>query len=191
MAIVVEYQLTGIEALTRSQVINAMKRAMRRMGEYWHEAFAWKRFTEAGFTEYGFRERSVKYWRWKTKFRPDAAYLPLVLTGEGRDEALSENTKRRIRVTRDSVTIPLPLKFNRSHPHGPKMSDEVRAVSADELRVLAENLILFIEEELTRELPAIQQNRGFSGGKVESLNLREFNRPRSTRSPNPLRRRAA
>jgi hypothetical protein len=191
VAIVVEYKLTGIEVLTRTQVKSAMKRAMRQLGEYWHEAFAWKRFTPLGFSEYGFRARTSKYWDYKAHFRPAAAGLPLVLTGKGREEALSESTKRRIKVTEHSVTIPLPTKFNLSHPHGPKMSDEVRAVSAAEIKLLEENLVLFIEDALDAEVPAYLRNRGEIGGRVESLKLREFRRPRSARSPNPLRRRLA
>jgi hypothetical protein len=75
--IVVEYKLTGIELLTRTQVNNAAKHALRRVGEYWHEAFAWKRFTPLGFTEYGFKRRTIKYMRRKARHRPEAAGRPL------------------------------------------------------------------------------------------------------------------
>lgn len=182
--IVLEYKLTGIELLQRMQVVNAMKRALRRMGEYWHEAYAWKRFTPLGFTEYGFRPRSIKYTKAKLKHWGHAN--PLVASGEGRDEALSESTKARIRVTRDSVTIPLPRKFNLYNPKGPNMADEVRAVSSAELRQLEENLVIYIEDELDKEVPAHLRNRGEIGGRVKSLELKRF-RP----SGNPVTRRAA
>ena len=110
----------------------------------------------------------------KARHRPAAAGLPLVLTGEGRDEALSESTKSRIKVTRDSVTIPLPRKFNLYNPQGPNMSEEVRAVSRAELRILEENLVLLIDEELDRAVPAHLRNRGEIGGRVSSLRLRPF-----------------
>jgi hypothetical protein len=150
MAIVLEYKLTGIELLTRMQVVNAMKAALRATGEYWHEAFAWKRFTPLGFTEYGFEPRSRKYN--EAKLLHYGHTNPLVATGEGREEALSESTKSRIRVTRDSVTIPLPTKFNLYNPKGPNMADEVRAVSKQELSILEENLVINIERDAVRRL---------------------------------------
>jgi hypothetical protein len=194
MAIVIEYQLTGIEVLTRIQVVNALKAALRSLGEYWHEAFAWKRFTPLGYSEYGFRPRTLKYDR--AKQRHLGHTNPLlgsgkrkgVFIGHGRDELLSESTKTRIRVTRDSVTIPMPRKFNQYNPKGPNMSEEVRTVSTGELRQLEENLVLYIEEELDRAVPVHLRNRGEIGGRVESLELKTF---RPFRTFSPAQRRAA
>lgn len=190
MAIVVEYKLTGIELLTRSQVINAVKEALRRTGEYWFDAFLWKRFTPLGFTEYGFRSRSRKYESYKFKHRPAAAGVPLVLTGEGRDQAQSESTRHRIRATRDKVTIPLPTKFNLYNPKGPRMVDEVRHVTAAELRQLEGVLVQAINDELDKQVPAHLRNRGEIGGRVESLRLSPL---RGGRGGNPadIRRKAA
>ena len=166
MALVFEYRLTGVESLTRMQCINAVKRAMRLMAEYWHEAFLWKRFTPLGYTEYNFHRRSTKYDKAKEKFRHHTN--PLVNTGEGRDEAMSPSTVARIRVTRDKVTIPMPRKFNRSNPKGPKMSDEVRAVSRGEVKILEENLVFNIDHELAAEA---QPTEGTVGPRVANLKI--------------------
>ncbi|HMP05840.1 MAG TPA: hypothetical protein PJ982_05780 [Lacipirellulaceae bacterium] len=147
--IVVHVKLTGVETLTRSRVNAALKRAMRLLGEYWHDAMAWKRFTEIGYTEYQFRQRAAKYVKAKRAHR--GHNLPLVLTGAGRDEALGDGTRRRIRATRDKVTIPMPRKFNRSNPAGPDMSREVRAVSRGEIPVLERVLVQAIDGELIKE----------------------------------------
>lgn len=184
--IVIEYKLTGIELLTRSQVINAVKRALRKMGEYWHEAFAWKRFTRAAYSEYGFKPRALKYEkRKKTKF---GEALPLVFSGEARGQLLSESTKARIKVTRDTVRIPMPTKLNQYNPKGPNMPEEVRKVSRAELDVLQENLVIWIEDELNAEVPAHLRNRGFIGGKVKRLKLTGF---RQRKSANPVERQKA
>lgn len=185
MAIVLSYKLTGIEVLTRSQVKNAIKRALRfYVGEYWFEAFLWKRFTLIGYSEYGFKPRSPKYNRAKLKHR--GHNNPLVLKGEGMEEAMSEQTRARIKVTETSVTVPLPRKYNRYNPKGPNMSEEVRAVSQAELRILEGNLVMGIEDELDAEVPPHLRNQGYIGGRVKSLKLRQF-RP----SGNPVVRRAA
>jgi hypothetical protein len=169
MAIRVEVKLTGIEVLTRSDVINAMKRALRLLGEYWHDAFAWKRFTKIGYSEYRFRPRTAKYDKYK--LRHLGHNDPLVLKGEARAEALSESTKQRIRVTRDTVTIPLPTKLNRYNPKGPNMAEEVRAVSRAEIGDLEDALVVFIPQELDRAVPPHLRNRGETGGRVKSLRL--------------------
>lgn len=172
MAIVLSYKLTGIETLTRSQMINAVKRALMRLGEYWFDNFAARRFTEEAYSEYGFRHRSRKYEAAKAKHRPAAAGLPLVLTGEGREQTLSEETRGKIEATRDKLTIRLPTKFNRYNPKGPNMAEEIRAVSPGELKELQDVLVAYIDEELDNEVAPGDRNRGYSGGHVKKLSLR-------------------
>lgn len=184
--IVVEYKLTGVEVLTRMQTVNAVKAALRRMGEYWHEAFAWKRFTPIAYAEYGFRRRSNRYeFKKRVKF---GEALPLVYSGEAREELLSESTKSRIRVTRDTVRIPMPTKLNRYNPKGPVMPDEVRKVSRAELNLLQDNLVIDIEDELDKAVPVHLRNRGIVGGRVKRLRLTNF-RPKP--SADPVERRKA
>lgn len=184
--IVIDYKLTGIEVLTRMQVINAVKRALRKLGEYWCDAFAWKRFTVEGAREYGFKPRKIKYNRRKRgKF---GVALPLVYSGEAREQLLGNSTKNRIRTTRDTVRIPMPTKLNRYNPKGPNLPEEVRRASRAELNVLQENLVIDIEDELEKEVPAHLRNRGFTGGRVKRLKLTGF-RPKP--SANPVERRQA
>ncbi|MGD9632544.1 MAG: hypothetical protein AB7G28_22775 [Pirellulales bacterium] len=185
--IVVKYKLTGIEALSRSQVIDAVKAALRRLGALWHEAFAWKRFTKLGYTEYGFQSRSTKYDKYKLRHRGHTN--PLMLTGEARDQLLSSSTVARIRVSRDTLRIPMPTKLNRYNPAGPNMADEVRAVSKDELRQLSDALVIFIEDELDKQVPPQARNRGEIGGRVRKLELRIFKPSRGVYAP--AQRRAA
>lgn len=184
--IVVEYKLTGIEVLTRMQVINAVKRALHKLGEYWHDAFAWKRFTRQAYTEYGFRPRKLRYDRRKKSKFGEA--LPIVFSGEAREKLLSEGTKGRIRTTRDTVRIPMPTKLNRYNPKGPNLPDEVRRVSRAELNILQDNLVFWIEEELNREVPQHLRNQGYTGGQVRSLKLSGF---RPQRSADPVQQRHA
>lgn len=184
MAIVVSYKLTGIEALTRMQAVNAVKAALRFLGEYWHDAMLWKRFTSLGYSEYRFRPRTTKYD--KAKLRHWGHNNPLVLTGEGMEEALSESTKQRIRVTRDSVTIPLPRKFNRYNPKGPNMSEEVRAVSRGEIPILERVLVQSIDEQLAAAVPPDAQG---ATPRVSRLRLHSYRY--GPRIVNPVRRIAA
>lgn len=185
--IVVEYRLTGIEVLTRTQVINAVKRALVRIGEYWHEAFAWKRFTVAGAQEYGFKPRKLSYNRKKARKFGEA--LPLFFSGETSQLLLSDDTRRRITSTRDKVTIPMPTNINQYKPNsGISIVDEIRKISRAELNILQDNLVVLINEELDKEVPANLRNRGFSGGHVQSLKLTNF---RAKPNANPVERRAA
>jgi hypothetical protein len=184
MAIVISYKLTGIETLTRMQVVNAFKRALLALGAYWHDAMAWKRFTQLGYSEYGFARRSPRYD--KAKVRHLRHNNPLVRTGEGRDEALHPSTVARIRVTRDSVTIPMPRKFNRYNPRGPNMAEEVRAVSRAEIQILEDRLVMFIDDELAREVKPEDQG---ANPRVQSLRLHGMRG--GQRIVNPVARRSA
>lgn len=184
MALVFQYRLTGIESLTRMQCIDAVKRGLRQLGEYWCEAFLWKRFTPLAYTEYGFHRRSRKYDEAKKRFRGHTN--PLVNSGEGRDEAMSPSTVARIRVTREKLTIPLPRKFNRSNPKGPKMSEEVRSVSRAEVKVLEENLVLYINDQLAR---VAQPTEGTVGPRVGRLKISGIRG--GQRIVNPVVRRSA
>lgn len=183
MALVFDYRLTGIESLTRMQCVNAVKDALRRVGEYWCDAFLWKRFTEIGYTEYNFRWRSRKYDKAKERHRGHTN--PLVNTGEGRDEALA-TAAQRVRVTRDKLTIPLPRKFNRNNPRGPKISEEVRAVSRAEVKVLEENLVFYINDELAQLAPPTEGTVGPRVGRLKISGLRG-----GQRIVNPVVRRTA
>lgn len=176
--VVLKYKLTGIEALTRTQVINAMKRALLRVGQFWHDSFAAKRFTKLGFTEYGFKPRSPRFERNKLKFWPGSAGLPLVMKGEWRQSVLSPSTVARIRSTRDTLTIPL----NAPHATRPEQVEEIRTVTRNELNQMKEALVGFIQEELDAEVPAADRNKGVIGGRVKSLSFKNFN---------PIVRRAA
>jgi hypothetical protein len=178
MAVVLQYKLSGVEALTRTQVINAMKKALVRAGEFWHSSFAAKRFTPLGFTEYGFKRRVAKYERAKLRFFPGSAGIPLVLRGLWRDRVLSPSTVSRIHSTRDTLRIPLDAP----HATRPEQVEEIRAITNDEVRQVKDALVGFIEEELDAQVPAAERNRGVIGGRVQSLKLKNFN---------PVARRAA
>jgi hypothetical protein len=171
VAIVLEYKLTGIEALTRTQVIDAMKKALVRAGEFWHTSFAAKRFSPLGYSEYGFKPRKSRYERAKLRFFPGSAGIPLVLKGAWRDHVLSPSTVSRIRATRDTLRIPLDAP----HPTRPEQVDEVRSVTRDEIRQVKDAMVEFIEEELDAAVPPAERNRGVIGGRVKTLKLKNFN----------------
>jgi hypothetical protein len=169
--VVLKYKLSGTEALTRTQVINAMKRALVRVGHFWHTNFAAKRFTKLGFTEYGFKPRSPRFERNKLRFWPGSAGLPLVMKGEWRDRVLGPTTVARIRATRDTLTIPL----NAPHATRPEQAEEIRTVTRNELSEMKEALVAYINEELDAEVPAADRNKGFTGGRVKTLQFKNFN----------------
>jgi hypothetical protein len=171
LTVVLRYTLTGIEGLTRTQVINAVKRAFVRAGQFWHTSFAAKRFTPEAFSEYGFRPRWSKYEKRKARFYPGSAGLPLVLHGDWRERVLGGSSYSRIRATRDTITIPLDAP----HATQPEQADEIRRVTTDELRQVKEAMVEYIGEELDAEVPAGERNRGFIGGRVKSLSLKNFN----------------
>lgn len=181
MAIVLDYKLTGIETLTRSRVINAMKRALERLGNYWFDNFAAKRFTHEAFSEYGFAPRSRKYEAAKARFRPEAAGLPLVLKGDLREQTLSEETRGKIETTRDKLIIRLPTKANLYNPKGPNMAEEIRAVSPGELKEMQDVLVAYIDEELDNEVAPGDRNKG-TNAHVARLALRKG----SIHSPGPV-----
>lgn len=188
MAIVMSYELTDTEALTRSQVINALKRAFVMGGQFWFDSYAHKRFTESGAREYNFRRRSFRYSQLKKKHFGHE--LPLVLTGEGRALTLSDATRQKIKASRDKITIRLPQKFNLHNPKGPNMPKELRAVSRNELRAMEEFLVVAIESELDGAVPRGKRNRGYIGGRVGRINLaphRPSSMPRSA-APAALRK---
>lgn len=183
MAIVVDVQLTGIEVLTRSQLNRAMIESMESLGLYWWANMLPKHFDKRQ-EEYNFQPRSLKYDLSKEK--SGLYYADLVKTGEGMREAESQATAARIKSTRHSVVIPLPRKFNwRRWASSPPMADEVRAVTPAELRDLETVLVGYIENELDRAVPAQLRNRGFRGGRVQSLRLSPAKRTR-TRAPAQL-----
>jgi hypothetical protein len=169
--VVLKYKLTGTEALTRTQVINAMKRALVRVGHFWHEQFAEKRFTKLGFTEYGFKPRTPRFERNKLRFWPGSAGLPLVMKGEWRERVLGASTVSRIRATRDTLTIPLAAP----HATRPDQAAEIRTVTRSELGQMKEALVAFVNEELDAEVPAADRNKGILGGRVKTLSFKNFN----------------
>jgi len=103
------------------------KAAWQNVGWYWGEALREKHFTEAGASEYGYRDRTEEYEG--AKERAWGHRDPLVWTGESKEE--SENY--RVRSTKDGATVALSmpaLNFsNRGH--------EMKSISDQEARELA------------------------------------------------------
>lgn len=156
----IEVKLTGIEALSKSQVNRALKEANLKTGKYFRREMLPARFTEQGGRRLGYTPRrgefrvgavrldkSSRNLYAVKKFRKLGHSDPLVFTGEAKREALSNPTK--VRATRDKFVIPLPRKLNRSNPKSRiRMADEVRLVTDRELSALTKFMVAQIEYEL-------------------------------------------
>lgn len=178
----VRVELKGIETMTRMEVVNSIIRALAGLGEWWVNNLLPKRF-DARQGEYGFRPRSRKYQ--SAKLRHGRSPYALVNTGAGRDEALDSLTLSKIRATRDKLIIPLPTKFNLHNPKGPRLPDEVRAVTHAELQQMQDLLVEGIDFELNQII-------GDSGeSRVDTVRLKSHNRPRSYAPAAIVTRRAA
>lgn len=155
-------RLRGAELLTQKKINDAMKRAMYSLGVRWKTLFLPKHFTKGGAKEYGYKPRkgeagsSRKFkgsytWRKLVKFKHT---LPLVYTGEMRQEALFGS--RKIRVTSTSkestVYISMPMKANFKNPKSEVHPiQELRKVSEGELAQMEVWLTEYVEAELKKE----------------------------------------
>lgn len=163
----IDVKLNGIEALTKKQVNDAMKRAMGALGLHWRRKFLPLHFGNAASTRYGYTPRSGergsgrRFYRSYTarKLRFLGHTRPLEFTGDGKRQAL--NGLRTVYPTRDKVRIPLPRKFNfRNKKSKVRMADEIRAVTDGEVKELETFLVAQIEREF----------RG-TGATIESASL--------------------
>jgi hypothetical protein len=112
---------------------------LRDAGEFWHNTFLRKHFTEAGAQEYRYIKRKgegmargSKEWKRSytgRKFQRFGHTRPLVFSGEG--ERLAR--VRDVRTTSKRVRVVLPNKFNFRHPKSKiRMRDELTAISSRE-----------------------------------------------------------
>ena len=148
MVLQVEVELTGIEGLKKSQVNNAMKRAMFAMGLRWRRKYLPFHFEEFGERKYKFARRSRRYERLKKKIHGHTH--DLVASGEGKRLALSG--RRKVFATRDKVRIPLPRKYNlRPTKSKVRMADEIRRVTKGEVNSLTKFLVVQIDREISKE----------------------------------------
>lgn len=150
----IDVKLTGVESLTKKQVNDAMKRAMYALGLRWRRRYLPLHFGNAASTRYGYTPRagergsgrgfSKSYTARKLRFLGHTR--PLEFTGEGKRQAL--NGERLVYATRDKVRMPLPRKFNfRNRKSKVRMADEIRAVTAGEVKELEAFLVAQIERE--------------------------------------------
>ena len=146
MALVMEVELVGIEAMSRTQVINVLKAANKKLGLRWRRFMLPAHFTETGERRYRFKGRSKRYR--KSKLEAKGHHHDLVFSGEGKRLALAN---KKVFVTRNSVKIPLPRKFNFRPKAGViNMADEIRAVTNKEAKNLTEFLTVQIDREFAK-----------------------------------------
>ena len=148
MVLIVDVQLTGIEKLKKSKVNKALKNANKKLGLRWRRFKLPAHFTETGERRYQFAPRSKRYQKFKKEKL--GHHHDLVFTGDGKREALRS---KKVKPARNSVTIPLPRKFNlRPRSGRTNLSKEIRAVTRSELNELTKFLTVQIDKELAHEV---------------------------------------
>lgn len=180
MPIVVDVKLSGVEGLSKSQLNAAMKKANVALGLGFRRRYLPDRFTVKGGHRLKYTPRSgenyVGYPSGSRKDRQKYAprkerwvghSIPLVLTGEGKRQALQD---QRVFSTRDTIRIPLPRKFNWRHPKSRvRMADEIRAISRSEVKRLTAELIDHIERELAFAAGAPQTRGRVASAAISQL----------------------
>lgn len=122
---------TGLAALSKSQVKDAVRTQLFAAGEYWHKHFRKRHFQAGAFQRYRYTPRTKRY-QWR-KLKRGLGNNPLVFTGVSR--TLSEG--KTIRATSEKVDVAMPtnrlnLKNTRSKGAIVDMRDELTQISADE-----------------------------------------------------------
>ncbi len=137
-------KLSGVAGMTKRELNEDKADAYAETGRYWHKHFRPKHFTKEGAREYGYLPRKGEpgnphpkgFWASYTgrKLREQKHKLPLVWSGQSR--ALS--AMGRVRATSKGVKVTMPARaLNFKHPKSKiKMAEELRTVSAGELREL-------------------------------------------------------
>lgn len=142
----IQFDVSGLSAMKKSDINAAIRRAYAKVGEYWHRHFRAKHFSNQAYQEYGYQPRSKSYnWR-KLKYLKHN--LPLVFTGRSRDLSKSRN----VYATKNGVSITMPVRaFNfRRTAKAPDMQKEFRTVSDRERAVLHDIGQKVIEKEIIR-----------------------------------------
>jgi len=124
-----------------------VKEGLFRLIESWHRGVAPKHFKNKAVQTYDYKTRSTRYQKYK-----DRKHLgPLVFSGESRKQLLQS-----IRVSgtskKASGKMRAPRYFWMNTPGHPKKSEELVAVTQDEVRDMAEEL----NEEVTKKLNAVK-----------------------------------
>lgn len=128
MKLDVVLEKTGLAALSKSQVKEAVKTQLFAAGEYWHKHFRKRHFQAGAFQRYRYTPRTERY-QWR-KMKKGLGNNPLVFTGVSR--TLSEG--KTVKATSEKVDVVMPTRaFNWKNPHSQiNMLDEFTQISADE-----------------------------------------------------------
>jgi hypothetical protein len=144
MPIVIDVQLKGTENMRKSELNRLAKEAHMAVGIGFRRRMLPDRFTVTGGKRLKYRSRAGEMYLGEPsptrqdrhkyavrKKRHVGHSIPLVLTGAGKREALSNDT---VVANRFGFKIPLPRKYN-FRPKGGRinMADEIRRVSPREL----------------------------------------------------------
>ncbi|RQV98640.1 hypothetical protein EH220_03035 [bacterium] len=156
LSVTIEYD--GILAMKQSDLNRVVRESMEWIGKYWRQHILPRHFTHQGATKYNYALRAGERGTGR-KFRHSYTgkkldryghTLPLVYTGEGRREALTDQRViGKATAKMASVSIPLPRKYNLRRPGSPvNMADEIRAVSPEEIGILENELVKMLELKL-------------------------------------------
>jgi hypothetical protein len=142
----IQFELSGLSAMRKSDMNAVVRKAYEKVGEYWHKNFRAKHFSNLAYQEYGYQPRSKAYNRRKLKYLKHN--LPLVFTGQSRDLSKS----RTIYATKNGVSVTMPVRaFNfRRTAKSPDMQKEFRTVSDKERAILHDIGQKVIEKEIIR-----------------------------------------
>lgn len=162
----VNYNLTGIERLTKSQVNGCIRKALHAVGVRWRRLYLAKHFTKGGAREYGYKPRqgesnpkkpgTYSYYKLK-QFKH---VLPLVYTGELKKLALYGERRVIAKATSSAayVRVVFPRKAN-------FVIADLRKVSQRELVDLQKFLVDQLEREFKRIGAAgVRASVGFTAG---------------------------
>ncbi|MEM8866449.1 MAG: hypothetical protein AAGF31_12965 [Planctomycetota bacterium] len=163
-----EFRLSGVEALSRSEVNAILKEAWYLTGRRWRQQFLPLKWARGAKQRYNYTpragERRGGYPAPKSYTGRKLAFLghtrALEFSGETRREAL---TRENISATRDKVVVRLPRKFNLRRPGSPvRMNEEIRRVRPEELASLRFFLTNHIRNRL--RLSGEKKSRVIFGG---------------------------
>jgi len=139
----------GLWGLTKKDLRDAGRVAIRACGDYWHQKFKKHHFQTYAYARYGYKPRTEAYRRRKHHEHPEAEGRPLVWTGDSERRAMASQavvaTAKSWESFKAEVTIDAPtLNYQ-------QLYEEVTVVNAQEQGIL-QNLFA---TEFTREFLAI------------------------------------
>jgi len=155
MAIIIKQVIVkpGLWGLTKRDLRDAGRVAIKAAGDYWHRQFKKNHFQAFAAAKYGYKRRTWRYEERKMREHPESQGRPLVFTGESERRAMASDTVNATAKSYSAFRAECVINANTLNYR--QLADEVtRTTTAEDARLQNEFATVF-----TREFMAIANTK--------------------------------